>query len=273
MGRIVAAFATSHIVMDPKGVELQFETVMAGFQAIRKQLKDSAPDALVLISDDHLLNFFLDNMPAFCLGTGEDIVGFGDLDLPKYRVRVHQDFAKSFLDFVLESEFDFAYSEELIGDHGIILPLHLIRPEMDIPIIPILQNCFSPPLPTPKRCYELGVVLRKFIEERRPESERIALVGAGGLSHWLGVPEMGKVGEEFDKHVLGLIAQGNAKELSKLTYEEILIGAGNGGQEIRNWITVMGAMDGYRGKVLYYEPIAAWVTGMAAVAMDTTARS
>jgi len=271
MGKIIAAFATSHIVMDSKGVEEQANRVLAGFREIRRRVEATAPDALVVIADDHLTNFFFDNMPTFCLSISEELEGFGDVGIPKYKMKVHQALAKAFLTYAIESGFDLAHSEEIRPDHGTMFPLHFITPRMDIPIVLLIQNCFSPPLPTPRRCYQLGRLLRQFIEEMRPESERVAVLATGGLSHWLMTPEMGKVSEDFDRHVLDLVAQGRGEELANLTYEEIMREAGNGGQEIRNWITMLGAMEGYNGEVLYYEPMPAWFTGMAAVAMKIPA--
>ena len=41
--------------------------------------------------------------------------------------------------------------------------------------------------------------------------------------------------------------------------------AGNGGQEIRNWIALLGAVPGWKGEVLAYEPVPEWITGCATV--------
>ncbi len=45
---------------------------------------------------------------------------------------------------------DFSYSNELTIDHSIIVPMMFVRPEMDIPIVPILTNCIAPPMPRAK---------------------------------------------------------------------------------------------------------------------------
>jgi hypothetical protein len=266
MGKIVGAFATSHIFRDTSGVEAQAERVMAGFNEIRRRLEAASPDVIVIIADDHLTNFFLDNMPAFCLGIGEELIGFGDAGIPKHKVRVPQEFARSLLSFAIESGFDLAYSEELYPDHGTMLPLHYVLPAMDVPVVALIQNCFSPPLPTPRRCYQLGGVIKEFIDSR-PASEKVALIATGGLSHWLGVEGMGNVDEDFDRGVLEAIVDGRAYELANRTYDEIMAAGGNGGQELRNWLTMLGAVRGCKGELIYYEAMPAWMTGMAAVAM------
>lgn len=268
MGRIVGAFATSHIFRDTTGVEEQAERVMAGFQEIRRRIESARPDVIVVVADDHLTNFFFDNMPAFCLSIGEELVGFGDAGVPRHRLKVQQEFARSLLAYTIEAGFDLAYSEELYPDHGTMLPLHYVLPGMDVPVVLLIQNCFSPPLPTPDRCYRLGGALGSFIAAR-PDAERVVLIATGGLSHWLGVRGMGNVGEEFDRGVLEAIVEGRGAELAARTYDEIMAGGGNGGQELRNWLTMLGAVGACTGEVLYYQPMPAWMTGMAAVAMKT----
>ena len=52
---------------------------------------------------------------------------------------------------------------------------------------------------------------------------------------------------------------------SRLTWDEIERDGGNGGQEIRNWIALLGAVPGWKGEVLAYEPVAEWITGCATV--------
>ncbi len=44
--------------------------------------------------------------------------------------------------------------------------------------------------------------------------------------------------------------------------------AGNGGQEIRNWIAVLGALPDRKGEVLAYEPVPEWLAGCGAVWME-----
>src|SRR5437016_4054276 len=61
------------------------------------------------------------------------------------------------------------------------------------------------------------------------------------------------------------VARGDAGPLIRLTHAEIERDGGNGGQEIRNWIALLGAVPGWKGEVLAYEPVAEWITGCATV--------
>ena len=98
------------------------------------------------------------------------------------------------------------------------------------------------------------------------KSVRIAaLVATGGISHWVGTPETGRINPEFDLRVLDHVARGDIEPLTRLTWEEIERDGGNGGQEIRNWIALLGAVPGWKGDVLAYEGVAEWITGCATV--------
>ena len=48
-------------------------------------------------------------------------------------------------------DFDLAFSNELRIDHSITCPIITLRPQADLPIVPIYTNIFAPPLPQPKR--------------------------------------------------------------------------------------------------------------------------
>ena len=53
--------------------------------------------------------------------------------------------------------------------------------------------------------------------------------------------------------------------LRKWTSEFIEENGGNGGQEIRNWLVLLGLFKVLNPNIACYEPIPEWVTGMAIV--------
>ncbi|HSE94336.1 MAG TPA: extradiol ring-cleavage dioxygenase, partial [Methylomirabilota bacterium] len=65
MAELVAAVAASHaplITGAPESAEAgQRERVYAGLAALRRELGRARPDALVVCSNEHFTNFFLDN--------------------------------------------------------------------------------------------------------------------------------------------------------------------------------------------------------------------
>jgi len=270
MGQLIGAFGVAHTALMIRAYDraepAQAGRVRSAFDHLRRRIEEGKPDALIIVSSDHFKTFFLNNMPAFCVGVGEECEGWGDAGVPKYRVRVHQELARQFLQAAIESEFDLAFSEHMPLDHGFMVPLHFLTPQMDVPIVPIFVNTIVAPLPSLRRCYQLGGVIRQVIQQR-PHSERFMVVGTGGLSHWVGVPQMGRINEQFDRDVLAWICQGDAEKLTTLTTEQIEQEAGNGAQEIRTWMVMLGSVPEARGEILVYEPVRAWATGIAIVAM------
>ena len=45
-------------------------------------------------------------------------------------------------------------------DHSIMVPLHFLTPDMNVPIVPFFINGLAPPLPSSQRCYALGKAVR-----------------------------------------------------------------------------------------------------------------
>ena len=279
MGTIVAGCLTSHapnitakpVIADPQ----QRARFVAALETMRRRLLAAKPDVLVVFANDHLQNFFYDNMPAVCVGLATSYWapskgGAEFLRVPARQIPGARDWAKAFVQTGLERGFDLAYAHELEFWDDVSVPLHFLLPDASIPIVPILTNCVAPPLPRPHRSYELGAFVEAFVDDARPGAERVALLGTGGISHWIGVPGHGRINPEFDQRVLDAIRQGRGESLAQLTHDEIETAGGNGGQEIRNWIAVLGAFHGRKGEVLAYEPVPDWLTGCGAVWMDVS---
>lgn len=276
MAQVVAGIACSHVPMmaSPKNWEHLADgertSLRAGFDRARKILEDSRPDILITFADDHFDRCFFDNLPAFLVGVGEETVGpaVAGFDIPKVRVPIASDLARYIVREGLEGGVDFAFSEELKLDHAEIAPMVHLTPRWDIPMIPIVVNAFAPPMPTPKRCFDVGAFIGKCVE-RWPQNKRVAFLGTGGLSHWVGPPQTGRVNEEFDRWFLERLERGEISEVTTryAKYEDLEAVAGNGGHEIRDWLAVAGAMPSrLHPHVLAYEPLKSWLTGTGIMA-------
>ncbi|RMG53847.1 MAG: extradiol dioxygenase [Acidobacteria bacterium] len=270
MAEIVVAIGASHTGLMIRKFRAapreQRERIMEGFAQLRTLLGQAAPDVLVIAGSDHLKTFFFDNMPTFCLGVGEWCEGWGDAGVPQYRVRVHHALARTLLAGALDAGFDLAFSYEMPLDHGFFGSLHFLTPEMDVPIVPLFVNSAVPPQPSFSRCHQLGEFLGRFIRSL-DDDLRVAILGTGGLSHWVGVPGMGRINESFDRWVLDLMCRGRAEELIRMSGEELERRAGNGAHEIRNWLIALGALGSGHVRLCVYEPIRAWATGIALLAL------
>jgi hypothetical protein len=117
------------------------------------------------------------------------------------------------------------------------------------------------PLP---RAWALGEALRRAADS---VSERIAVVGTGGISHWPATPDSGKINEAWDREFLARW-QSNYKSAmlaysDAATYRE----AGQGGYEIRTFIAVAAAARG-NGTLQYYRPIPMFAVGCTIAEMS-----
>jgi protocatechuate 4,5-dioxygenase beta chain/2'-aminobiphenyl-2,3-diol 1,2-dioxygenase large subunit len=271
MGEIVGAFATSHVLMSPEGIEDKADRVFRGMKEIGRRAVALRPDVLLYVASDHANNFRLELQVPFTVGVSDRYEPLGDMGLPKDSIAGHREFAEGLVAYALENGFDLAKAEEVRPDHGVALPNLFVNRDGRIPIVPIFVNTGMRPGPAPGRCWALGQTVRSFVERTRPRGERVVVYGTGGLSHWICMDRQGEVNERFDRLVIDRIVAGRAEELAALSWADVLAEAGNGGLEILAWIVAAAAMSGGRAEKIYYEAIPQWLTGMGGVAIGDRA--
>jgi aromatic ring-opening dioxygenase catalytic subunit (LigB family) len=240
---------------------------LGNYRAMGARLAASKTDAIVALTVEHWANFFLNSMPAFCVGRAEHYDGPIEewLRIPRARVPGDAELGSEILDACLDGGFDPTFSDELWFDHATFLPLHFLNPAMAVPVVPLIINTLTPPMPTAKRCFALGKFLGGFLEHH---PKRIAVIATGGLSHWPGEAKHGKINVPFDRNFLQLLISGDRAKLAEYTHEEINREAGSGGHEIRTWIALAGAVQEWRAELLAYEPVVPWATGCGLVAFS-----
>ena len=267
MGKVVGVFGTAHIVMSPAGAEEKADQVFNGMVEVGRRVRRTNPTILVVISGDHMFNINQDYQIPICVGVADEWTPQGELNTGTQPFPGHRQLAERFVELAATRGFDIAKSEALRPDHGVSLPLRFIAPKNNIPVVPILLNINMTPLPEPKRCYALGTVLKETIESMLPPEERVAVIGTGGISHWLFVPRMGEVNEEFDREFLKKMAHGKAEEVSRMSAADVVEASGNGGLEITAWLMAAATMPGARGEPVYYVPMERWGCGMGGLAI------
>jgi len=235
--------------------------------ALRRALLESRPEALVVIAAEHFANFFMSNMPAFAVGMADEYEGPIEdpqwLGIERTRVPGNADLSQRLIREMMQTV-DIAYAEEWKFDHGIMVPLHFLTPHYDLAVIPVNINCQGPPLTPLHRAWAFGEALRRAADA---VPERIALIGAGGISHWPATPDSGKINEAWDRRFLDQWTANDKAALLSYTDEATYRDAGQGGFEIRAFIAIAAAARG-RGTVQHYRPIPIFAVGCTIASMD-----
>jgi protocatechuate 4,5-dioxygenase, beta chain len=223
------------------------EKVKERIAMMRKKLTEANPDVLIAIGNDHLHQFFMDNMPAFLIGKMDQYDGtFYDetreFGLPTCKLPGDVELSDAIMEGAFDRGVDFAYSNELTIDHSIVVPMIFVRPEMDIPIVPILTNCIAPPMPRAKRFYEVGKVIRAAIDSL-PTSKRIGVLVSGHLSLEIGGPkqfERHLTDPTFDAAAVGWIVNGDIQSAAEGCTPAKMVKAGNMTSGYLNFLMMMG---------------------------------
>jgi aromatic ring-opening dioxygenase catalytic subunit (LigB family) len=268
MGQIVVAAAASHapgiVAFREQADPEQAGRFYAGMDRIADAVLTAEPDVIVVVTSEHYVNFYLDNVPAMCVGIAPSYRGPVERFMgEERRIPGERSVGRALLAGLLDRDFDVAFSENLWFDHGTMVPLHFLNPDCTFPVVPILMNNLFEPLPSPRRAHQLGRAIAETVEQL-PDDRRVALIGTGGLSHRVGTPDAGEITVEFDEQFLEAVRRGDGSKLAQLSHED-LARAGNGAHEIRNWLSVMGAVGDRPADLVFYEPVVAWATGCGGV--------
>lgn len=223
--------------------------VFTNFERFAGMLRDSAPDVIVLVASDHFRQLLTSNMPAFLIGKAaamrathpNEERSFG---LPPATVRGDVEMAQDLLGYhELSESFDFAFSDEPWLDHAFMIPLLYLTPGLEIPIVPVLTNTNAPPIPSSRRFADLGVYIRRTVEESGL-SRRVAIIGSGHLAYELGGPRQftgGSSDEAFDARAVEWMAHAAVEEAVAACSFDRLLAAGNLTFQFLNFLTCMTA--------------------------------
>lgn len=244
MAEIVSIHAVSHtpvMINFPNAVSPDAsQLVFQAFKNFGQQVMQAKPDVLLLLSDDHVHNFFLNNLPAFCIGAAGAYQAPVEhwLKVDKRVLPGDSALGSYLLEQALNNNFDPALSMELVLDHGFITPLELSGIQASIPIVPLLINCVQPPLPKMGRCYDFGEMIAQALLSDG-SAKRVSVIASGGISHDLSTPRMGMVNEDFDRQFIDHLRHGQAREAIDFATQNVHL-AGNGAEEVRMWLMAMG---------------------------------
>ena len=264
MAHITASVYTSHVpaigaALDlGKSGEPYWQKVFAGYEFSKQWLRDNTPDVIFLVYNDHANAFSLDLIPTFAIGCAAEFPiadeGWGPRPVPV--VKGHPELAAHIAQSVIQDDFDLTIVNKMPVDHGLTVPLSLMcgQPAADkfewpCPVIPFAVNVVQYPVPSGRRCYNLGRAIRKAVESFDAPL-KVQVWGTGGMSHQLQGPRAGLINREFDAAFLDqLIATPEA--LAQKPHIDYVREAGSEGIELVMWLIARGAMNDNSPKVAH----------------------
>lgn len=251
MARVIGGISTSHIPAIGIAIAKKLQNdpywkrFFDGYQPVRDWLQQHQPDLAIVVYNDHGLNFFLDTVPTFAIGAAANYStadeGWGLRT--QGSVQGDEQLSWHMIEQLVSSEFDMTICQELLVDHGFVVPMTLLWGEEDLwPVkaIPLVINTVQHPLPSAKRCFDLGRALNQAIASY-PEDMKIVVVGTGGMSHQLQGARAGIINPEFDLQCMENIIH-QPQEFTKLSNSEIMRQAGTEGIETIMWMVMRGAV-------------------------------
>jgi aromatic ring-opening dioxygenase catalytic subunit (LigB family) len=242
----------------------------AAFRKLGEQLRAAEPAAVIVVAAEHFANFFMNNMPSFAIGMADRYAGPIEdpawLNIAHTHILGDSALSRTLIAEIMQSV-DVAFAEEWNFDHGIMVPLSFLTPAYDLPVVPVNINCQGPPLTPLHRVWAFGEALRRAADS---VPQRIALIGTGGISHWPATPDSGRINEAWDRDFLERWSRNDRSALLSYTDQATYREAGQGGFEIRTFISVAAAARGH-GTVQHYMPIPIFAVGCSIGVMDVAA--
>jgi len=251
MARVTASVYTSHVpligvAMDlGKTQEPYWQPLFAGYEPSRRWFAAHTPDVIFLVYNDHATAFSLDVIPTFAIGAAAEFKpadeGWGPRPVPT--VVGHPSLAAHIAHSVIQDDFDLTIVNKMEVDHGLTVPLSLMcgQPRAwPCPVIPFLVNVLQYPVPSGRRCFQLGGAIRKAIESY-DQPLNVQVWGTGGMSHQLQGPRAGLINKDWDNRFLDRLIDEPAA-LAQVPHVEYVREAGSEAIELVMWLIARGAM-------------------------------
>jgi protocatechuate 4,5-dioxygenase beta chain len=272
MAKIVGGITTSHVPAIGRAIarnlqnEPYWKPFFDGFVPVRQWLAEVRPDTVVVIYNDHGLNFFLDKMPTFSVGAAAEYrnadEGWGIPELPPFVG--DQDLSWHLIESLVADEFDLTTCQEMKVDHAFTLPMALLWPDQKWPVrtVPVCINTVQAPLPSAARCYKLGEAIGRAVESF-DRDERVLILGTGGLSHQLDGERAGFINKAFDLKFMDSMVD-DPKWATQFSTHELVEQTGTQGVELLMWLVARGALTGQVRKLHsnYHIPISNTASGL-----------
>jgi protocatechuate 4,5-dioxygenase beta chain len=252
MAKVIGGITTSHIpavgnaLADPeKRNDPYWKRFFDGYGPAREWLEENKPDVAIVVYNDHGLNFFLDTVPTMALGCADQYKNADEgWAIPKLETFTGDaQLSWHIAESLVEQEFDLTTCQEMLVDHGFVVPMRLLWGHLDdypVKAIPFAINTVQHPLASGRRLYNLGKALRRAVESY-PEDLKVVVLGTGGMSHQLQGERAGLINVDYDMACMDSIIN-DPEWLASQSNPEIIEQAGTEGVEIIMWLTMRGAL-------------------------------
>ncbi|MBH3437369.1 gallate dioxygenase [Pseudomonas luteola] len=280
MARIIGGLAVSHTptigfaVDHNKQEEAAWAPIFKSFEPMKEWLKDKQPDVLFYIFNDHITSFFFDHYSAFALGVDDHYgvadEGGGVRGLPA--IGGHAALARHIGASLMADEFDMSFFRDKPIDHGLFSPMSALlpfEPEWPVDVVPLQVGVLQFPIPSAKRCYNLGQALRRAIESY-PEDLKVVIAATGGVSHQVHGERCGFNNPEWDAQFVDLFVNDPAR-LTEMTIAEYATLGGLEGSEVITWLIMRGALSS-NVKLIHQDYYLPSMTGIATLLLENQAR-
>ena len=251
MAKITASVYTSHVPAIGAAIDLgktqepYWQPLFQGYEFSKQWMKDNKPDVIFLVYNDHATAFSLDLIPTFAIGTAAEYQpadeGWGPRPVPK--VMGHPELASHIAQSVIQQDFDLTIVNKMDVDHGLTVPLSLMcgQPEAwPCPVIPFAVNVVQYPVPSGRRCFQLGQAIRKAVESF-DQDINVHIWGTGGMSHQLQGARAGLINREWDNAWLDKMID-DPVACADTPHIDYVREAGSEGIELVMWLIARGAM-------------------------------
>lgn len=251
MAAITASVYTSHVPAIGAALDLgksgdeYWKPLFAGYEPSKAWFAANTPDVIFLIFNDHATAFSLDIIPTFAIGCAAEFKpadeGWGARPVPI--VKGHPELAAHIAHSVIQDDFDLTIVNRMDVDHGLTVPLSLMCGQPSAwpcPVIPFAVNVVQYPVPSGRRCFNLGRAIRKAVA-LYDEPLKVQIWGTGGMSHQLHGPRAGLINRQWDNAFLDrLIVE--PEKLADVPHMDYMRDAGSEGIELVMWLIARGAM-------------------------------
>jgi len=251
MAKIVGGITTSHIpaignaIARGKENDPYWKPFFDGYAPVRAWLNEVKPDVAVVVYNDHGFNFFLDQIPTFAMGAAAEYPngdsGWGLEELPI--AQGNPELSWHLIESLVADQFDLTICQEMKVDHGFMVPMSVLWPhatEWPVSVVPLAVNTVQHPLPSPRRCYNLGKALGRAIRAY-PEQLKVVVLGTGGMSHQLQGERAGWINKRFDQMFMERIVT-DPEAVADYSIHDLVESAGSEGVELIMWLVMRGAL-------------------------------